>query len=223
MPRFLIDLHCHTREKSFDGMLPAVEIARRLHHQGFNGVVFTDHEQTWSEKELSALREEAGLPPMFFLAAGQEVRVNVGEQLGGDLLVYGPKEDFPDGTPVDEVLDAVKETGGFCIAAHAAAHRIGFGPHLGDYPVHAIETWNGRYGNRIAQKSEIFAERYKLPSVGGSDTHQDEDVGGGGTEFPELPQTLDDLTRLVTAGHCKPWKPSMKTRVFQWLSREVEG
>lgn len=216
---FLIDLHCHTRERSFDGRVPAVDIVRQIAEVGFQGVIFTDHATVWPPEALEELRAESGLGPEFLLWSGQEVRARVEMRGAGDLLVYGPGGNIADGTAAEEVFRRTESAGGFCIAAHPAVPRIGFGPYAGDYPVTALEVWNGRYGPKAAAAAEELAAHLGLPGVGGSDTHRPEDIAGGGTLLPRRPESFADLKLMIACGEAKPWKPKAPKRVLDWLFR----
>ncbi|MEQ8822432.1 MAG: PHP-associated domain-containing protein [Sumerlaeia bacterium] len=224
MKTYRIDLHCHTLDHSYDGAVPAVEIVARLMELGFSGVIFTDHCYCWSAGELEELRRAASAPGDFFLASGQEVRAfdPETETVLGDFLVYGPTEPMPDGTPVGEILARVKETGGFCIGAHLGAPVVGLGGRAGHYPILAAETWNGRYGDRIAKISRELAQRYSLTEVGGSDTHREPDIGGGATLFPAIPSSLADVRAMILDEACAPWKPSLLKRLKKTLAKNQE-
>lgn len=216
---YLFDLHCHTRDHSHDGRVPAVDLLRALVAGGFAGVTFTDHNYVWPDEEVAALRASAALPADFVLLSGQEVRVSDRDLTLGDLLVYGPAESLPDGTPIREVLELARQAGGFCIAAHPGIARKGLGDHVGSYPLLAIETWNGRYGRRVARESQALAERFHLVGVGGSDAHRPEDIGGGGTMFDHLPRTLPEVAEAIRSGAARPWEPGL----LQGLRRYFSG
>ncbi|MDK2973030.1 MAG: 3,5-nucleoside bisphosphate phosphatase [Candidatus Sumerlaeota bacterium] len=219
MSDWLIDLHCHTKEKSFDGKVPAAEIVARLGALGFHGVVFTDHAATWQTDELEEVRREAGVGPEFLLLAGQEVRTKVDGGAGGDLLVYGPADAIADGTEALAVFEQIRACGGFCVAAHPSVPMIGFGRHAGTFPVAGLEVWNGRYGGKVARRSVALAETLGLPGVGGSDTHVPGDIGGGATLFTEQPQSLEDIRLAIEQGTCREWRPPVGERLKRWLGR----
>lgn len=217
MNGFLIDLHCHTREHSFDGQVAGFTIIQRLRSLGFDGVVFTDHNNVWSDEELAALREVCELPDEFVLLSGQEVHTGREGMSIGDMLVYGPKESIPEYTEPREVIRMAKEAGGFCIAPHPGARSVGLGESLGDFPVLAAEVWNGRYGARVAVESVRLAEKYDIPAIGGSDTHKPGDIGGGGTIFPELPTSFQHIQQMIHARTIKPWRPGPIARAGRWF------
>lgn len=211
---YLIDLHCHTRDHSYDGKVPAADIVKRLYKSGFHGVVFTDHNYVWKEKELEAVRAEAGVPREFTILSGQEVRTSLEGMVYGDLLVYGLREALPDGTSPIRLFRMMEGTEAFCIAPHPAVPRIGFGEHVGDFPVLGIETWNGRYGNKFTPEAKALAKRHDIAPVGGSDAHAESDIGGGGTMFEERPGRLVDIARQLRSGAAKPWKPGRFRKLF---------
>jgi hypothetical protein len=202
---YRIDLHCHTKEKSFDGHVPVRRMLEELVEGGFSGVVLTDHNHRWSEPELDALR--GALPPDFFLAAGQEVRVGYQGVLWGDVLLYGADRDYEDGLDVLELTALLGAREAFALAAHPGAPRGGLGARLTDIPVLAAEAWNGRYGVQVARESARLARAAGLPCFGGSDAHREKDLLGGGTDFPRLPKSLQDLRAMLAAGECAPYSP----------------
>lgn len=207
MKKFLFDLHCHTKEHSFDGEIPARELVCGLKESGFSGVAITDHNYVWSEEELRALAAESNVGDDFVLLSGQEVRtVHDGIQYG-DLLVFGVSTALPDGISPISVVKEVEQAGGFLIAPHPGAPRSGLGERLDSFPVAAAEVWNGRYGSRIAAASRALARQYNLPQVGGSDAHRTGEIGGGGTLFPALPRTLGELASAIRQYQGIPWRP----------------
>lgn len=216
----LIDLHCHTARYSFDGRLESEELIERLMATNIQGLVITEHNKCWPREELDDLLAttggaEAGLR----LWAGQEVRVAIDGRPAGDLLVYGPERPMADGTPIERVIEEVDQVGGFTIAAHLGVPGKGLGALAGDYPITAVETWNGRYGAAGAKQSKTAAEGLHLPATGGSDAHEPSQVGQGATEFPgtiDRYSTFSDLREALTAGRCRPWKPQPSDRLRSW-------
>lgn len=217
MPQFLVDLHCHTSEHSYDGRASLAEIVAGLVEAGFHGLALTDHNYVWPAEEIADYRAQHGLPEDFIILSGQEVRTINDGIVVGDLLVYGPTQPMADGLSPEECLGAARETGGFCLAAHVGVPRIGFQDAAGDYPIAGIEVWNGRYGPRAASKARGYAEQFGLPCTGGSDTHSARDIAGGGTLFPRLPVSISDLREMITADECEPWRPRSGRGLLSWL------
>ncbi|CAN5274310.1 hypothetical protein BH09SUM1_BH09SUM1_05490 [soil metagenome] len=217
MSRILIELHCHTQDHSYDGRIAAEEMVRILVKKKFAGVVITEHSYIWPMEELEELRTKAGAPRSFLMLSGQEVRCTLNEVVLGDLLVYGAERNLPDGTSPLEIFEILKATGGFCTAPHAGVPRIGFGDQVRSFPITAVETWNGRYGPIAAANSRIIAEESGLPIVGGSDSHKEDEVGGGGTIFPRMPASLQDIKHMIEGGECKPWQPGPLDKALRWI------
>ncbi|MEO8377870.1 MAG: PHP-associated domain-containing protein [Candidatus Sumerlaeota bacterium] len=220
MRGFLIDLHCHTRDHSYDGKVPASTVVRTLYEKGFSGVVLTDHNYVWPDEELADLRADCGFGDRFLILSGQEVRTALNGVTYGDLLVYGLKESLPDDTSPLQIFSLIEGTSAFCTAPHPAIPQIGFGDHVGNFPVIAAETWNGRYGKDNAAKARILAEQHSLVQVGGSDSHHEREIGGGGTLFDSMPQSLADIQRFIREGMCEPWQPSRLAAAKKWLGIE---
>jgi predicted metal-dependent phosphoesterase TrpH len=213
MPGFLVDLHCHTLERSYDGQVRAAEIIARLVQLGFAGLVVTDHARVWPAEALREAAQEARAPEGFLLLSGQEVRTTIDGATCGDMLVYGPEEDIPDGASPLEIIKMLKACGGFAIAPHPAAPGVGLGDRLDSFPgVIAAEVWNGRYGPGVAAASRALAERVGMTAVGGSDAHREREIGGGGTLFAQMPRSLADIREAILEGECLPWRP--RRRLF---------
>jgi len=206
---WLIDPHCHTAEHSYDGRIPAADLAARLYALGFGGVVFTDHNYCWPAEELQALRASAALAPDFVVLSGQEVRTALDGVTTGDLLVYGPVAPIPDDTSPMEVFRLAREANGFCIAPHPAVPRIGFGAQVESFPVAGIEVWNGRHGEAANRRARELWERVGGAATGGSDAHHPADIGGGGTVLARPIATLAELGAALMAGESAPWKPGV--------------
>lgn len=221
MSSFLLDLHCHTLDHSYDGQISASEICRTLLAKGFHGLVLTDHNYVWPAEELEELHEEAGLPESFLLLSGQEVRTASDGIVTGDLLLFGLPFSLPDDICPKEVFQLVKDHNGFAIAPHPGVPRIGFGDELGNYPVIAGESWNGRYGKEVARRSRLLLDAHGLAEFGGSDAHRREEIGGGGTLFPLMPRHLGDIEQMLHDGMTEAWAPSSVDRMKRWLRRRI--
>ncbi|MDP6273986.1 MAG: PHP domain-containing protein, partial [Dehalococcoidia bacterium] len=79
----LIDLHCHTRERSDDSTAPAIELARKARADGLDAIALTDHDTFWPDDEINRISDEAGI----LVLAGVEINTD-----GGHALVFGLNE-----------------------------------------------------------------------------------------------------------------------------------
>jgi hypothetical protein len=67
----------------------------------------------------------------------------------------------------------------------------------------ALETHNGLNSNRENQKAIQAAQLRDLPSIGGSDCHNKEQVGMAYTEFKNPVRNIDELIEEIKKGNCK--------------------
>ncbi len=217
MKQCLLDIHCHTADHSYDGKVEAKVIVKELIKKGYSGVVFTDHNYCWKKHELEELAKDSDAPEGFILLSGQEVRTAFNGITYGDLLVYGIEDSIPDGTSPQEIFKALHPFNGFCIAPHPAVPHIGFGKHINSFPVTGIEVWNGRHGLKANKQALELAYESTLPACGGSDTHQFEDIGGGGTYFENLPNSLDEIKTAFKNDEVQPYKGNQAKSAINWI------
>ena len=67
----------------------------------------------------------------------------------------------------------------------------------------AIETHNGPNLEDETRKAIHAAQMRNLPSIGGSDCHNKEQVGRGFTEFKNPVHTIDELIEEIKRGNCR--------------------
>lgn len=214
MKGWLIELHCHSSERSFDGKVSAAKTIEILLEKKFHGVVFTDHNNVWPNEELASLRRETGAPDEFVILSGQEIRLHRNRMALGDVLVYGLEESLSDQIAPEELFQRLRESGGFAIAPHVGAPYAGLERRAGDFPMVAAEVWNARYGAKVAALSRKVAADFNLAEIGGSDSHEAEGVGTGGTLFAEPVRTLDDIGRILRDGDVRVWRPGLISRLI---------
>ena len=80
------DLHIHTRRYSPDAVTNPYELVHAALAAGLDGIVITEHDWLWPERELEELRAAA---PQLVILAGVEVTGR-----GGDVLCYGVTNPF---------------------------------------------------------------------------------------------------------------------------------
>ena len=78
---------------------------------------------------------------------------------------------------------------------------------MGDDVMHidgfdAIETHNSRNPKKSNQKAARIAQLKSLPSIGGSDCHNREEVGRAFTVFKNPVYTIDKLIEEIRKGNC---------------------
>ncbi len=196
----LLEMHCHTAEKSRCSSVPAVELIRRVLARGLQGIVLTDHHALWSAAELLTLRYQAGVPDHFLILSAQEVTTKE----HGDLLVYGAEAALPKGTPLEQIRQAWPQ------AALVLAHAFRKGRHPSDEQLlnpllDGVEIFSSNHG--VAENSRGLADWHRLRfiAIAGTDTHGAQYAGAYPTIFDHPVATINELASELRAGRCRPF------------------
>ncbi len=195
-----IDLHCHSKY-SHDSYLEPEELIEQAIKMNLDGVCFTEHHSLTASLPV----EKIQIPEEFYIFRGLEISTD-----GGHLLVYGVKDDSwniwsgNSYLDVSRMLENVHGLGGICVPAHPFRGWDSFGEDvLRIEGFDAIETHNGLNFEDENRKA-IHATRIKnLPSIGGSDCHNKEQVGRTFTEFKNPVHTMDELIEEIKKGNCR--------------------
>lgn len=201
-----IDMHVHSKRSddaggTVEGYLKWINILRRKGYR-VDGVVLTEHRGFDPEVDYAPL------------AAQYDAVVLKGAELETDLghvLVYGitprlmEQFDFKNITlPAHDVFKAVKDTGGYAIAAHPGRLRIGLWQHIQNGAtldgIQTIERLNGGSSaeeNALAMK---LAEEYGFHCVGGSDSHYVSTIGKCITRFERRVTCVEELVEELSLG-----------------------
>lgn len=160
-----LDLHVHTSH-SYDGRCSVEEVVAAIKARGLNGVAITDHNSIDGHKEAKKFSKGG-----FLVIPGIEVNSKHGHIVG-----LGVSELVPRGLSAAETVERIREQGGIAIAAHPFV--LGRSPRLVyRAKFDAIEVLNSRaflLSNPLARR---FAEKNKVPMVGGSDAHRKDEMG----------------------------------------------
>ena len=210
----LVDLHCHTADKSDDSTLTLTVIGQLARDRGVAAVCITDHDAFWEPDVLEQAGNDAGV----LFIPGAEINTD-----GGHVLVFGLSQYKFGYHHPDRLIGAVARAGGAAILAHphrralplgigpgspgfdAALERARSNPLLG--AVDAIEIWNGRGTDEQNAFSASLAEALGMPETGASDAHAEEDFGSAATEFDRQVSGVDDLIQELKAGRFRPAIP----------------
>ena len=196
----LMEMHCHTAEKSSCSSVSAVELVRRVQGRGLQGIVLTDHHALWNHDELAELRSSAGVPGYFVIMSGQEVSTAA----HGDVLVYGALESIPKGTGLSEIREAWPRAA--LVLAHA--YRKGRRPSDGQLTnrlLDGVEIFSSNHG--VAENSRGLADwhRVRFTAIAGTDTHGTQYAGSYPTIFDHPLADIDELAVELRAGRCRPF------------------
>lgn len=196
----LLEMHCHTAEKSACSSVNAVELIRRVQARGLQGIVLTDHHALWSHDEVRELRSRAGVPEYFLILAAQEVTTAD----HGDVLVYGATLPIVRGTRLQDIREAWPKAA--LVLAHA--YRKGRRPTddlLSDPLLDGIEIFSSNHG--VAENSRGLADwhRLRFTAIAGTDTHGSQYAGAYPTIFDHPLTDIDELAAELRAGRCRPF------------------
>jgi len=182
-----IDLHVHTAY-SMDGHCTIKDAIRSAKAKGLDGFAIADHNTVAGHKEAKKLSEKG-----FIIIPSIEVSSS-----GGHIVGLGVSEDIPRDLSPEETVEKIKGQGGLAIAAHP------FAPGRNPSMIYrakfdAMEVINSRAifpSNNLARR---FAERNKIPGVGGSDAHHCYDIGLAYTNL-NCEMSVDSICSKIRKG-----------------------
>ncbi len=182
------ELHCHTSPVSACAHADARSTVEFYSSMGYDGVFITNHFIGGNMRVDPASTYEEKLRYYFSdyekaAAAGEELGIKVfcGVEIsykGTDFLVYGLDKDWylqnPQimELPVREMLAFMRECGGYVAQAHPY-REAGYIDHIRLYPrsVDAVEVINANRTELENGMAGIYAEKYGLQAMAGSDNH----------------------------------------------------
>lgn len=206
----LFDLHVHSAEGSPCASIKNEELVRAYKEKGFDGFVLTNHFARWAmenrynlsykdfckyfyEVYLDAKEhaDKIGLKVLF----GQELKIDCTGS--NDYLVYGLSyeqmleyDDIMTWTP--QKLKEVSEKDGFVFyQAHPFRNHMKIVPT--EY-LYGVEAFNGCHeDNFIDNIASMWAEKFGLRKIAGSDCHELGTVGRAGVKFLSEIRDNNDL------------------------------
>ena len=94
--QYKYELHCHTKETSLCGQVPAAEIVKMYKEQGYNGIVITDHYSPMTFKPSRVYRPQTDID--FYISGYKEALKYADENftvlLGMELRYYATANDY---------------------------------------------------------------------------------------------------------------------------------
>ncbi|MBX9628554.1 MAG: PHP domain-containing protein [Gemmataceae bacterium] len=187
------DLHLHTSRHSPDSVTDPFDLLRAAERAGLDGVVLTEHDYLWEERELAELRAATKM----VVLAGVEVAGR-----GGDVLVYGITDPFrvPKGTGWGELCREVHRQGGAAVAAHPNRWGQPFEKVVRDSraELDGIEVLSNNMDDDLrARAADLLVKYPHFAQLGNSDSHAPETVGVCYTDFGCEIRSNADLVRAI--------------------------
>ena len=213
--QYKYELHCHTKETSLCGQVPAAEIVKMYKEAGYSGIVITDHYSPMTFKPSRVWRPQTDMD--FYLSgykealkyADENFTVLLGMEIryyatANDYLVYGVTEDFLRNSGnlmkiyPKKFYKLAKENGMIVVQAHPFRKlMIRTNP---DY-LDGAEIHNGKADIESNLKSAQWAEENNMAiRVSGSDFHRPKNLANGGIITNEPIKTNEDLLRILRSG-----------------------
>jgi hypothetical protein len=186
MPSLKLDLHVHT-VGSYDGHTRREDLPKIIKSRGLDGVAVTEHDRFDPPK----------LPDAVILPA-----VEISSK-DGHVLALGIREMIPPRLPADETIQKIHDQDGVAIIPHpydpvsecVKIARLTVRPD-------AVETVNADalsfyVSNWLARRD---ARRFKLPQVGGSDSHIPQTIGDAYSVIDADSSDVKDILEAIKAG-----------------------
>jgi predicted metal-dependent phosphoesterase TrpH len=197
------DLHVHSWY-SADAAHEPERLIAAARAAGLSGLAITDHDTCAVHEYLrkQGLEREDGLPVDGFLVI-PGVEVSTAE---GHLLCLGTTLPWMKHEPVEKVLEAIKERGGFAAPAHPYdAWRAGIREQsLDSLPLEAIEIFNAAVTSRgYNEKARQYAVKRGITGLAGSDAHHAGAIGMAVTEIDIAELSVAAVLDSLRAGRVR--------------------
>ncbi len=160
----ILDLHIHSKY-SFDSILEPEKIIEVAKKRDLDGIAITDHNTIKGGVEAEKINKDQD----FLVIVGSEISTEIGDITGLFL-----NEEIKSRNSM-EVIEEIKEQGGIVVLPHPYK-----GHKLNDElisSVDVIESFNSRTGRYENFFAEELAEKYKKPTIAGSDAHFESEIG----------------------------------------------
>lgn len=231
-----IDFHTHANlsKKITSSLEDFKEKMREAKESGLNALAITEHFNAANIIELyEALQEEFPYKKEYYEIEGIKVfcGLEVDVKENGHFLVIGSREDI---ITIARLLLSFQHEENFLPAKELIALLSDFNVlKIGAHPLRESTPWshhdtavlrqfdaydlNGKdlytYGLEMEESVHTFADKYQIPVVGGSDTHQYLQYGSIINVFPEC-DSIDELRQVIRKGIYEvKISPCLRTKV----------
>lgn len=193
----IIDIHIHTAEFSDDSILPVEEAILKAKALHLGGICITDHGSMGILEIAGKLSRKYGI----LVIPGVEVLTDM-----GDILVFGARNIPMSDIGAEELIAEVSQKGGVTVSAHPFRDNgRGMGERMRTTAgLSAVEVLNGRTKDIHNSMASLVAAEMKLPSMGGSDAHTQQEVGRCATMLPDDVSSETDFINAIKSGRVAP-------------------
>ena len=210
----LIDLHTHTKPRSWDSFITPDEMVDLAKEAGLDAMVLAEHDWAWEADEVADLAKQHD----FTIIRAMEINTE-----DGHILVFGLHEYKFGMHRSHELAEFVDQVGGVMIAAHPYRRQMPWKPEdEREYEdaltratrnpayrfITAIEVLNGR--GTVAENDFTLRiqQQMHLPATAANDTHQhddkDQQMGRAATYFEAEIATEAELIAALRSGRYWP-------------------
>ena len=213
--QYKYELHCHTKETSLCGQVPAREIVKMYKEKGYSGIVITDHYSPMTFKPSRVYRPHTDMD--FYLKGYKEALKEADENFtvllgmeiryyatANDFLVYGVTEEFlrTKGNLMKlyprKFYKLAKENNMIVVQAHPFREWM---IRIKHKYLDGAEVHNGKTSKERNKKAfDWFREKKMAVKVSGSDFHRPKNLATGGIITNEPIKTNDALLRILRSG-----------------------
>lgn len=220
MYNYKFETHLHTSESSACGRSSGEEMIRACKRAGYSGAIVTDHFFNGNcaiRGRSGSWRESVRLFMHGFenaRTAGNKIGIDVYfgfeynyQGSGTEFLIYNFGEAklvaYPEimTDDIDKVAERVRGEGGFIIHTHPFRREVYLQYPRRVFPecTDAVETVNSAHEGRnpeFDRDAKIYAEKYNLIKMGGSDAHWTQGIKSG-VAFRKRPSSYEDMINML--------------------------
>jgi len=214
------DLHIHSTFS--DGENDPQEIVNEALKKGLSVIAITDHNRIKGARAAKKYTLKHKLPLEIIIA--EEIYTKQGE-----VIALFIKKWIKPHRDIKETCREIKKQGGLVVAAHPASIIGGVGLSYREIRrlakknlLDAIEHHNG--GDLIRFDRHLTKYKVKLPNLaqlGGSDAHQQKDIGLCYTTFPG--KNANDLKKAIEKNLTRPHQKKIYLTLSHWLDYSFRG
>ncbi|MFH1235148.1 MAG: PHP domain-containing protein [Candidatus Diapherotrites archaeon] len=210
------ELHSHSfysygTKISVEGLNSPAELVKQAKILGLGAIAITDHNEFRGGIEAEKIGKKIGVT----VIKGEEIQTDMDRHVLG----LGLSERIKPGHSAEETINLIRAQGGIAIAPHPfdLANK---GLRQKARKCDAIEVFNSINLDRLSNKNaKIFAKKYSLNTVAGSDAHCIEMVGYGVTEI-SAENDVDSILKAIKKGRTSIHGKYIPIKVIQdWSMR----